>query len=52
MKKLSKKELKRMNELYEEAVARYLDKTDFNVSDWLDEKESLEFTELITREDI
>lgn len=41
-----------MDELYEEAIARYLEKTDFNASDWLDEAESLEFTELVTREDI
>ena len=40
---LTKQEAKRINELYEKARDLYLDKTDFNASDWLEEKESLEF---------
>lgn len=43
-------DVERMNELYEKAVSYYLDKTDFNASDWLDEEESLEFTDLINKD--
>ena len=36
----------RYEELYEKAVRRYLDKTDWNISDWLDKKEYKEFKKL------
>jgi hypothetical protein len=49
MEKLTKKEIKRMDDLYEKAVSFYLDKTDFNASDWLEEEESLEFAVLVEK---
>ena len=44
---LNRQQVKRLNELYEQAVSRYLDKTDFNASDWLDDDVRLEFCELV-----
>jgi hypothetical protein len=38
---------KRFEELYEKAVRRYLDKTDFNPTDWLEPKEQEEYLELM-----
>ena len=35
----------RYEELYEQATVTYLDKTDFNACDWLDEDEQKEFLE-------
>ena len=40
----------RMNELYEKAVANYLNKTDFSACDWLEQDESLELSDLIDAE--
>ena len=37
---------KRYEELYEKAVRRYLDKTDWDISEWLDKKEYKEFKKL------
>jgi hypothetical protein len=36
-------EIRRMDEIYEEGVARYLDKTDFDVSNWLTDEEKKEY---------
>jgi hypothetical protein len=47
---LTKKEEKRMEELYTKARNYYLYKTDFNASDWLEEEESLEFAELVNKD--
>lgn len=33
----------RYNELYDQAVSRYLDKTDFDISEWLSDEEYKEF---------
>jgi hypothetical protein len=48
---LSAKEIDRLNSLYDQAVNRYLDKSGFNPSDWLGNKESLELTELIVKDE-
>lgn len=48
---ISDKEADRLNELYEKAVSFYLDKTDFNPSDWLiDEGEDEEYASLVRRD--
>lgn len=36
----------RYDELYDKAIARYLDKTDWDISEWMNDKEWLEFKEL------
>lgn len=45
MTAFEKKE-KRYEELYDKAVRRYLDKTDFDISEWLEPKEWKEFKKL------
>jgi len=40
--------IKRYNELYERAVSNYLNKTDFNVLDWLSGNEVKEFVKIET----
>lgn len=37
----------RYEELYQQAVLTYLDKTDFNVTEWLDEEDATEFIKLM-----
>lgn len=46
---LTKKELKRADILYEAAVNRYLDKTDFDPCEWLSESDALEYDNLIKK---
>lgn len=48
---LTDKEMDRLEELYEQAVVFYLDKTDFNPSDYLDEEEAEEYADLAERDD-
>jgi hypothetical protein len=48
---LNKKEIKRLLQLEEQATSLYLDKTDFNVSDWLDYKEAKEYRKLIKKDE-
>lgn len=43
---LKEAKIDRLDELYEQAVARYLDKTDFNPADWLDGDEPEEYAKL------
>jgi hypothetical protein len=43
---MTKKQLTRLDDLANEAINRYLDKTDFSVTDWLDKKEAKEYCEL------
>ena len=38
---LTVEQYERMNELYEKAVSRYLDKTDFDVTYWLSNEERM-----------
>lgn len=45
MTREEKKE-KRYEELYDKAVRTYLDKTDFDISEWLNAKEYKEFKKL------
>ena len=48
-KKLTEKDLhlqERYDELYDKAVSRYLDKTDFDITEWLSDNENLEFMRL------
>jgi len=40
------KYMNRLEELREKAIARYLDKTDWDISEWLDEEERTEYTKL------
>lgn len=47
---LNAKEIDRLNALYEDAVNWYLDDTDFNPSDWLDESEGKEYADLADRD--
>ncbi len=47
---LTKKECKRYNELYDKAINRYLDKTDFDVCEWLIKNESEELQRLMDKE--
>lgn len=47
---LTKKELKRYNELYEKATNYYLDKTDFDATEWLSDDEANELQQLIDKE--
>lgn len=46
---LNRKESKRYDILYELAVNRYLDKTDFDATEWLSENDSIEFDNLIRK---
>lgn len=46
MKRLTRKRIDRYDELFEQAINRYLDKTDFDVYDWIYEDEKQEFEEL------
>jgi hypothetical protein len=48
---LTAKEIDRVEALHEKAIRFYLDKTDFNASDWLIEPESLEYAELVRKDD-
>ena len=43
---MTKKQQKRLEELENEAISRYLNKTDFDISEWLDESEVKEYCEL------
>lgn len=48
---LTNKDVVRLNELYEKATNLYLDKTDFNPSDWLiDEGEDEEYASLVRKD--
>jgi len=40
---LTPEQQERYNELYQEAVNRYLDKTDWDISEWLSEADYKEF---------
>jgi len=44
--KVSKKLYARYEELYEKAVAQYLDKTDWDISEWLEPEEYEEYKKL------
>jgi hypothetical protein len=44
--KITLEEAKKHNELYELAITRYLDKTDFSASEWLDGADLETFTKL------
>lgn len=46
MRKPTKKQIDRFNELDQFAVDRYLDKTDFDASEWLDINEQEEYMKL------
>ena len=46
-KMLTDKEFKRLAELEEKATTNYLERSDFNPSDWLDDEESLEYVALV-----
>ncbi len=46
---LNRKESKRYDILYELAVNRYLDKTDFDPTQWLSDNDSLELETLIKK---
>ena len=48
---LTAKEIDRLNELYDEAVNWYLEKTDFNPSDWLSKVEGKEYADLVDKDD-
>ena len=48
---ITKKEIKKLDELYQRAIDRYLDKTDFDLTDWLDEDEKREYQRLHFKED-
>ena len=48
---LEAKEIDRLNSLYEQAVKRYLDKTDFNPSDWLPVGEDEEYADLVKKDE-
>jgi len=48
---LAAKEIDRLNSLHEKAIRFYLDKTDFNASDWLIEPESKEYAHLVKKDD-
>lgn len=39
-------QVERYEELYQQAILAYLEKTDFNISEWLDEDDMQEFLEL------
>ncbi len=43
---MTKEQEKRLEELEQSAINRYLDKTDFNIGDWLDEEELKEWEKL------
>ena len=47
MSVLTVEQHERMNELYEKAVSRYLDKTDFDVTYWLSDEEANEYCALL-----
>lgn len=47
---LTDAEWTRMYSLYEKAVSQYLNKTDFNVSDWLSDKEGDEYSNLVKKQ--
>ena len=44
---LTDKEFKRLAELEEKATTNYLERSDFNPSDWLDDEESEEYSLLV-----
>ncbi|MEK6881704.1 MAG: hypothetical protein AABY22_18940 [Nanoarchaeota archaeon] len=46
MKSLTKKERNRINELYKDACALYLDNTDFDPIDYMDDNNSIEYYKL------
>ena len=47
MAQLSDAQMIRMTSLYEKAVSLYLDKTDFNVCEWLSDAEQTEYCTLL-----
>ena len=48
---LTDKEVDRLHELYDKAINYYLDKTDFNPSDWLiDKGEDEEYASLVRKD--
>ena len=48
---LTGKQIDRLNELYEQAVNFYLDKMDFNPSDYLCPTESHEYARLVKKDE-
>ena len=48
---LTNKEINRMDELEQEAVSWYLDKTDFNPADWMDKADAKEYVSLIKKDE-
>lgn len=50
LKPLTKKERKRLYELEDEAVNNFLEHSDFNADDWLDDEDQKEFRSLFDRE--
>jgi hypothetical protein len=49
--KITKKEIERLDELYEQGISRAMDKMDINVLEWLEEDERLEYRKLHLKED-
>lgn len=50
MEKITKAEYKKMTEIYENAVNLYLDKSDFNAMDWMDDEDLKEYTRLYKKD--
>ena len=46
---LQKKRLERLNDLYENALAGFLQKADFNLYEWLTEAEAEEYEDLLVK---
>lgn len=46
---ITPKELKRLNQLDEIATRKYLDKTDFDPCEWLDEGDQMEWLQLMRK---
>ena len=46
MKKIDKLVIKRMNEIEDEAINRFLDKADFDLTEWMTDEELAEYKEL------
>jgi succinate dehydrogenase flavin-adding protein (antitoxin of CptAB toxin-antitoxin module) len=46
MEKIDKLVIKRMNEIEEEAINRFLEKADFDLTEWMTDEELAEYKEL------
>jgi len=46
MEKIDKLVIKRMNEIENEAINRFLDKADFDLTEWMTDEELAEYKEL------